>query len=317
MRIDVHAHCWPATYLDLLASHGSAHTEPARGMRAGDDGTAVSARLTAMDRAGLDRQIVSVLSQAPYHPDVHRAVTAARLANDLLARLVRAHPDRLGAFAVLPLPHLDAAITEAARALDDGMLGVAVTGIILGHSLADPTFLPLLSELDERGTVLFVHPTGSGCGPHIDDHGLGWVIGAPLEDTVTAVHLVRAGIPARFPNLHIIVCHLGGALPVLLSRLDDKLGPTPDGTPPSHQFRRLWYDTVDYGSVPALRCATQTLGADRLLLGTDYPFAAGAALDRCVGHIHAADLAAADTAQILGDNAVGLFAKHAQLGSRR
>jgi aminocarboxymuconate-semialdehyde decarboxylase len=121
-----------------------------------------------------------------------------------------------------------------------------------------------------------------------------------------AVHLVQAGIPARFPNLQVIVCHLGGALPALLNRIDDKLGPAPDGTLPSDQLRRLWYDTVDHGSVPALRCAVQTLGADRLLLGTDYPFAVGAALDRCVSHIHDAELTATETAQILGDNAAKL-----------
>ena len=307
MQIDIHAHCWPDAYLDLLVSNGSGYTEPARAMRAGDDDAAVSARLTAMDRAGLDLQVVSVLSQAPYHPDVDRATIAARLANDHLVRLVRAHPDRLGAFGVLPLPHLDAAVTEAARVLDDGLAGVAVTGTILGRTLADPEFLPLLAELDQRGAVLFVHPTGSGCGPHVDDHGLGWVIGAPLEDTITAVHLVRAGIPARFRNLQVIVCHLGGALPALLNRIDDKLGPAQDGTLPSDQFRRLWYDTVDHGSVPALSCAVQTLGAGRLLLGTDYPFTTGTALDRCVSHIRRAELADTETARITGGNALGLL----------
>jgi 6-methylsalicylate decarboxylase len=140
------------------------------------------------------------------------------------------------------------------------------------------------------------------------------VIGAPIEDTITAVHLVRAGIPARFPNLQIILCHLGGALPVLLDRIDEKLGPTAEGTLPSHHLRRLWYDTVDHGSVPALQCATRTVGADRLLLGTDYPFAVGAALDRCLDHIRAAQLTEPETAGILGGHAAGLLAKHARLG---
>jgi aminocarboxymuconate-semialdehyde decarboxylase len=278
VRIDVHAHCWPDAYLDLLAEYGTPRTEVARSMRAGDDRRDMAARLAEMDRLGVDRQIVSVLSLAPHFVDADRAVAAAMIANDLLAFAVNRHPDRLAAFGVLPLPHVDYALKETSRALDElGMAGIAVTTTVLGRSLADPTFIPLFAELDERSAILFVHPAGTGCGPHIDEHGLAWPVGAVFEDTFAAIHLLRAGILERFPRIEIVLCHLGGALPMLMGRLAEQFG-----ADEVDQLKRLWFDSAARGHVPALRCAVDTFGADRILLGTDYPFTAGDPFDDLV-----------------------------------
>jgi aminocarboxymuconate-semialdehyde decarboxylase len=307
MRIDMHAHCWPETYLDLLAAAGSTRTADARVMRAGDGPDDVARRLTELDAAGIDRQVMSVLSQAPYFPDPGMSIGAARLGNDLLASLAQRHPDRLDAFAVTPLPHVDAAVSEAYRALDElGMAGIAVTGTVLGRSLADPAFAPFFAALDDRAAVLFIHPAGTGCGEHIDAHGLTWVVGAPFEDTFTALHLIQAGIVERYPRIRLLLCHLGGTLPFLAQRVDNQLR-LGDGIRASDLLRRMWFDTVDHAHVPALRCAVETFGAERLVLGTDYPFFTGERLRGGIEHVHRAGLTPEDAEAITDRNASRLL----------
>jgi 6-methylsalicylate decarboxylase len=101
------------------------------------------------------------------------------------------------------------------------------------------------------------------------------MIGAPIEDTISIMHLIMHGIPG--PNIKIINSHLGGAMPMLLQRADDQYRwEAPDTPqPPSMAARRMWYDTVGHGHLPALRCAIDSFGADRLLLGTDFPYETG------------------------------------------
>ena len=111
----------------------------------------------------------------------------------------------------------------------------------------------------------------------IEDYGLTWPIGAPIEDTISATQLIFKGIPERYPRIKIINSHLGGALPMLLQRLDNQYRWAAQEVtePPSAQARRMWYDTVGHFHIPALRCACESFGADRLVLGTDFPYLAG------------------------------------------
>ena len=123
MRIDVHAHYWTDTYLDMLVDLGRADTATQRGIGAGG-GAELDARLRLMDRAGVDLQVLSAAPQLPYAADEQRAVAAARYVNDEYAALVTAHPDRFRAFAATPMPHIDASIAEMSRAMDElGMVG--------------------------------------------------------------------------------------------------------------------------------------------------------------------------------------------------
>jgi hypothetical protein len=141
-----------------------------------------------------------------------------------------------------------------------------VTGTVQGRSIADAAFDPFLAELDRRGALLYVHPAGLGAdSPHLRG-GLTWPVGAPVEATVAAAQLIAAGVPSRFPRLRILVSHLGGALPMLLPRMD-------------RQFS--W----------AVPDAPETLGADRLALGTDFPY------QRDEAYVEAVDL----VGEALGD----------------
>jgi len=289
MRIDVHAHYWTDDYLDLLTDLGQAGAVAARGLGAGG-GAELAARLRLMDRAGVQMQVLSACPQSPYGQDGQKATQAARFVNDQYAGLVQHYPDRFRAFAALPMPHLQESLGELGRALDElGMAGIAMNTSVLGRALVEPGFEPVFAELNRRGAVLYLHPAGnSACSPLIGDYHLTWMVGAPVEDTISIMQLITRGIPARYPDITIINSHLGGALPMLLQRADDQYRWEAPGTPekPSVAARRMWYDTVGHGHVPALRCAIDSFGADRLLLGTDFPYENGDTFIRAIDYIN-------------------------------
>jgi predicted TIM-barrel fold metal-dependent hydrolase len=310
MKIDVHAHYWTEDYIDLLVDLGQAGAVAVRGLGAGG-GAELEARLALMDRAGVDMQVLSACPQLPYGEDGQKAVTAGRFVNDQYADLVQRHPDRFRAFAVLPMPHLQESLGEMGRALDElGMAGVAMNTTVLGRALVEPEYEPIFAELNRRNAVLYLHPAGNGaCSPLIASYHLTWMVGAPVEDTISIMHLITHGIPTRYPNIKIINSHLGGALPMLLQRVDDQYRWEAPDTPelPSVVARRMWYDTVGHGHVPALRCAIDSFGADRLLLGTDFPYENGDIFVRAVDYIRDPQIDTAAARAILDQNASTLL----------
>ena len=310
MRIDVHAHYWTDDYLDLLVELGQADAGAARGLGAGG-GAELAARLRLMDRAEVQMQVLSACPQTPYGGDGKKAANAARFVNDQYAELAERHRDRFTAFAALPMPHLEESVGEMGRALDElRMAGVAMNTSVLGHALVEPDFEPVFAELNRRGAVLYLHPAGnSACTPLIRDYHLTWMVGAPVEDTISIMQLITRGIPARYPEIKIINSHLGGALPMLLQRADDQYGWEAPDTPerPSVAARRMWYDTVGHGHVPALRCAIDSFGADRLLLGTDFPYENGDTFARAIDYINDPQIDPNAARAILDQNAGALL----------
>ena len=306
MRIDVHAHYWTDDYLDLLIDLGKSDAAAARGLGAGG-GAELEARLRLMDRAGIQMQVLSASPQLPYSEDREKSAQVARFVNDQYAELVGRHPNRFRAFAALPMPNVEESLDEMRRALDElSMAGVVMNTTVLGRALVEPDYEPVFAELNIRSAVLYLHPAGnSACSPLIGEHHLTWMVGAPVEDTISVMHLITNGIPARYPNIKIINSHLGGALPMVLQRADDQYRweapDTPE--PPSVSARRMWYDTVGHGHVPALRCAIDSFGADRLLLGTDFPYENGDMFVRAVDYINDPQIAAGAARAILDQNA--------------
>jgi 6-methylsalicylate decarboxylase len=310
MRIDVHAHYWTGDYIDLLVDLGLAGAVAVRGLGAGG-GAELEARLRLMDRAGVEMQVLSACPQLPYGDDTTKAARAARFVNDQYTDLVQRRPGRFRAFAALPMPHLEESLREMGRALDDlRMAGVAMNTTVLGRALVEPDYEPLFAELNSRAAVLYLHPAGnSACSPLIGNYHLTWMVGAPVEDTISVMHLITHGIPVRYPDIKIINSHLGGALPMLLQRADDQYRweapDTPE--PPSVAARRMWYDTVGHGHIPALRCAIDSFGAGRLLLGTDFPYETGDTFIRAVDYINDSRIDTSAARAILDHNASTLL----------
>jgi len=313
--VDAHAHCTPVSYGEFLSrlrpGRGGEPYPTAAGLvtpPTTDSSDDIRLRLELMDEAEVDMQVLSNPA-GPYFPDAASAVEGARAINDSYASLVRAHPNRFAGYAVLPLPHVQESLQELRRALDDlGLRGVIIAcSIQHTRSPVEEEFEPIYEELNRRGAALYFHPSGNGlCSPFLNDYGLTYAAGAPLEDTTVVAHLMARAIPTRFPNIKIIVAHYGGATAMLLDRLDHEAPPRVPGLaePPSVTARRLYYDTVGHGSHIAFRAACQAFGADHLLAGSDYPITLyfekyGANFE----HIRKADLPREDVERILNGNA--------------
>lgn len=317
--IDVHAHVQVASYLAFVGQAGlkrpalQGAPTSAKPSPAGDDAAAVALRLSLMDEAGVQRQILSP-TLAPYLPDAATAVEAARRLNDAHARLVADHSRRLASYISLPLPHVEESLAEMRRGFDIlGMVGVTMQCTCLGQSIADDRYTPLFEEMNRRRAVLFLHPAVNGLrSPLITDWSLTAAAGPLLEDAAVALHLMVKAIPSRFPDIRIIVPHLGGGLAVMLERLDNqlKLSVPSLPEPPSVTARRLWYDTVSHGSGVGLRAAVDAFGGDRLLPGSDFPVLLGfETYGQTFDYVRRAGLSRRQVDQILRTNADDLFGR--------
>lgn len=317
MRVDVHTHAWSADYLDRIDGYLPAEarkrfgTAMCRGLGAGLEEKDLESRFTGTEAAGVDVEVLSVGPVTAQFTDKSHSVAAARHANDDYAEVVATWPERFRFFATLPLPHVDDALVELDRALSlPGAVGVTLPTSILGRSPSDSFFGPVYAELDRRRSILFLHPEGADAhSPLVSGSGITWMVGAPFEDTIAAVQMIVSALPLRYPGMKIVLSHLGGALPLLTRRLDDHVTfEAPDiDEQPSDIARRMWYDTVAHNHSPALRCAVETFGAERLLLGTDFPYQNGDGHRRAISYISESGLSRQDATAIADHNAVELL----------
>jgi aminocarboxymuconate-semialdehyde decarboxylase len=312
MICDVHAHCIPTLVAEALEERGLTRQTIGRGTPPVTETDAdLKARLALMDEAGVQVQVLSI-SPLPFIDDEAGAVQVVREGNDAMAEMVARYPTRFQAYAELPLPYLDASLRELERCRRD--LGFQAVNILTSSattSAIDEQFSPLYEELDRTGTIVFFHPRVDGlCTPLINDYGLTQALGPVIEDTVLVAQMVGRQFPHRFPNLKIIVPHLGGVLPIYLNRMDNQVRARFPDLPerPSQTVRRLWYDTVSHGSAVGLRSAWEAFGVDRIVTGSDFP-----ALQPFDGYVASIDyvrhcgLPEGDVEQILHVNAPRLF----------
>jgi 6-methylsalicylate decarboxylase len=319
MIIDVHSHVFPPEYTERIAGLGG----PLPRLSAAPmSGMSLAQRVEMMDSLGVDMQVLSVGVLQPYYEDARIAIDLARQANESYVDVCRAFPGRFTAFAVLPLPHVDAALAELDRVASDPLVvGVGISTSVLGRPLDDPSWEPLYSELDARAMTVFLHPTMTfpGFGPN--NYGMDRSIGAMFEDTMAAARLVLSGVLARHPRASFIAPHLGGTLPFVHGRIarharrvEDELraagvgaGTAPDADGPVEGIRRLYYDTA-MRHEPALRCACDTVGADRLVFGTDFPYVKTAEeFAARIEYVNRMPIPERAKAEVLGATAAGLL----------
>jgi aminocarboxymuconate-semialdehyde decarboxylase len=298
--VDVHAHAIIGAVEALVADSAGLHAQ--RELDAVRNGAAslavsgrmvrdripqltdLSRRLADMDATGIDVQVVSPSpSQYHYWADEELAGTVCRTASTEIAALVARAPDRLRGLGLVPLQHpstcpdlLDHAV------LDCGLQGVEISTHAprdSGHvDLSDPALEPFWTRAEELGAAVFVHPFGCTLDARLDQFYLSNVVGQPVESAVALSHLVFSGVLDRHPGLVLIIAHGGGYLPTSIGRSDHAWRTRTDAHScaelPSSYLRRVYYDGLVH-SADALRALVAAVGADRVLLGSDYPFDMG------------------------------------------
>ncbi|WP_329264982.1 amidohydrolase [Streptomyces sp. NBC_01478] len=323
--IDVHAHLLLPEVEETVAGHpGLAAARALDARRNGPAALAVNGpmvgarmpkltdaavRLAAMDAQGVDIQMVSP-SPSHYHywADPQLAATVCRLANEGTAAHCAKAPDRLHGLGLIPLQHPDLAVELLDHAREQGLRGVEISSHAPGRELSDPAYEPLWSRAEETGALLFLHPFGCTLDERLDQWYLSNTVGQPTENAVALSHLIFSGVLDRHPGLKLIAAHGGGYLPTHIGRSDHAWRARPDthgcAREPSSYLRQLYYDSLVHDPY-VLRELVRTAGADRVLLGSDFPFDMGT--DDPLAALRAADLTDHDFHSLRGANAAALL----------
>ena len=273
-RIDVHHHIIPPVYREAMRRAGI--TDPIPGVDYPD--WDVQTTLAVMDRQGIATAIVSISEPGVNFGNLALARDLARQINEFSARLVADHPQRFGAFAVLPLPDVNAALRELEYALDTLKLdGIGLLTNYRGTYLGDDTLDALFAELNRRQVVAFIHPSTP---PSKDQPTFGLppsLYEFTFDTTRMVANLLYSGTLDRYSNLRLILSHAGGTVPYLTKRLT--FGPTigsylkaraPQNLIAS--LRQLYYDVAMSASSYTLPSLQALVDPSHILFGSDYPF---------------------------------------------
>lgn len=238
----------------------------------------VDQRIEDMDALGVDIQAISPSPGQYYYfapPELGRE--ASQLINDGIADAVSRHPERLVGMGTVPLQNTEMAISEMRRCVNNlGLRGIEVSSNVNGEELADPRLRPFFAAAEELGILLFLHPLGFTHGQRLSEHYLDNILGNPIESTIALSHLIFGGVLDAHPGLKLCVAHGGGYLPGYWGRMDHAFRAREDcrehiHREPSTYLRQVWLDTLVFDQ-DELDSLVRTHGADKLCLGTDYPF---------------------------------------------
>jgi aminocarboxymuconate-semialdehyde decarboxylase len=280
----------------------------------------VERRLQDMDAAGVDMQVLSVTPQTfLFNQEAALTNETSIIQNDQIAKLVRQHPDRFMGIATLPMQAPELAAAELTRAMSKlGLRGAQIGTNTNGKNLDDPALEPLWAAASELDAFIMVHPTAVAGADRLKSYYLANLIGNPLDTTIAAASLVFGGVLERFPNLKFLMVHGGGFTPYQAGRWihgwnvrDEGKVNLPNG--PAASLDRLYYDTILH-SKTNLEFLIGSLGASRVVLGSDYPY--DMAMLDCVEHVRALNISETDRAIVLGQQAEKLLATRAQSAAK-
>jgi aminocarboxymuconate-semialdehyde decarboxylase len=324
--IDVHAHFFPESYLSLIEKEGapfglSLDRSDPRGPAIVMGATRTppldatywdpDRRRRVMDRLGVRTHALSLTTPMTHFADGALGRRLAAAVNDAMAQAHRAHPERFVGCATLPMHDAKAALAELERATAlPGIRAVYMGTNVNGTDLSDAGFMPLFQHCEAARLPVLLHPTSVLGIPRLRAFYLNNLLGNPFDTAVAAAHFVFGGVLDRFPRLEVCLPHAGGALPILFGRLThgQRVRPETKGVakrPFRAYLRRFTYDTI--GHAPeVLEYLVKLVGADRVMLGSDYCFDMGHARPREVV-TKGLTLGKRDQAQILHTTAAKLL----------
>lgn len=242
-------------------------------------------RIKSMDEAGIDVQVLSHGAPSAQKLDAETGVRVAREANDRLAAICQAYPDRFAGFAALPTANPKASADELERCVDKlGFKGAMVHGLTGGELFFDDKrFWPVYERAEALDVPLYIHPANphpAVIDAYLKDYvdkfpgilNAGW--GFTMETATAGIRIILSGVLEKYPGTKIILGHLGETLPFLLWRIDLALNrPGNDGVAFRDLFQAHFHITTSgFFSDPALLLCIQEMGVDRILFAVDYPF---------------------------------------------
>jgi aminocarboxymuconate-semialdehyde decarboxylase len=323
--IDIHAHYYPQSFLDLIAEEGKRFKAEFRlsaegfylSSPAGSIGPLptkiidLKQRLADMDAQGVSMQAISLTTPMVSWADADLSLKLSRTWNDAASAAHKTFPTRLVALMILPMLDTDRAIEELNRASKlPGMRGVYMGTNINNRDLDDPLFEPIFAKIEQMGLPVFLHPLQTVGGDRTKPWYLSNLLGNPFDAAIAGCHLILGGVLDRHPKLQICLPHGGGALPMLIGRADHGAQVRAEikslhlPQPPSVYMERFTYDTIVH-SKPVMEFLIQEVGPERIMLGSDYCFDMG--YERPVEFLDHININTAKRKMILGENAAKLL----------
>ncbi len=321
--IDIHNHFFPRTWPDLAARYGTPDWPWIKHAEAGKADIMVGdrffrkiysacwdpeVRLQEMDRDGVEMQVMSATPVLfAYERPAEHALDCARLFNDAALELCSQGNGRLKSLCQVPLQDVDASCKELSRCMRAGHLGVQIGNHVGEKNLDDPGIVTFLHHCADEGAAVLVHPWDMLGQSRMPKYMMPWTVGMPAETQLGIVAMILGGAFDKLPSkLRICFAHGGGSFAFLLGRLENawQHHPVAHGVcelPPSQYLNRFSVDSAVF-DVRALQFLVDTMGVERVMLGSDYPFPLG---EHPVGaSIRASQLPGPAKTRLLGGNAL-------------
>lgn len=271
-------------------------------------------RIADMDRSGVDIQILALTSPGVQHLEKDIALSLMPAVNDHLAAAIEAHPTRYAGLAVMAPQDPEATALELERAVRTlGLKGGVINSHTNGEYLDDQKFWPMLEAAEALGVPIYIHPREPGPaidGVYLPGFIVGW--GFAVETGTHILRLIGAGVFDRFPNLKVVIGHLGEMIPFVLNRIDNRyefesgLFDRPRlARSPSEYFKsNIWVTTSGMNFPAPLRTTIEQIGIDRILFAADYPLESQ---EDAVNQIEATQLSSEEKAKIFDTNPTNVF----------
>jgi aminocarboxymuconate-semialdehyde decarboxylase len=321
--IDTHAHWYPVEWLKLIETDGA--KQGASLERSGskymvrterianafdEEFVDLDLRLAGMDRQGVDVHALSLTAPMVYWASPAFGLALSQAYNDAASAAHLKHPERFVGLAMVPMQAPELAVKEMERAAKlPGMRGLYMATNVNGADLDDKRFWDVYAKAEELGWTVFLHPQDTIGRERTTRFWLKNLIGNPYDTGVAAAHLIFGGVLDTFPKLEVNLPHAGGTFPWLIGRWDHGTKVRPElkhmKKLPSEYLRRFTYDTIGHNDQINLNLV-RLVGADRVVLGSDYCFDMG--LTDPIGTVeHLSALSDAERDLILGTTAAKLL----------
>ncbi|PWJ42113.1 amidohydrolase family protein [Sediminitomix flava] len=240
------------------------------------------ARLKDCHHHSIDVQVLSTIPVLfNYWAKPKDCLEVSRFLNDHIASIVADYPDRFIGLGTVPLQDPDLAIKEMERCIKElGMAGIEIGSHVNGWNLDHEKLFPFFEAAEELGASLFVHPWDMMGQEKMPKYWLPWLVGMPAETSLAICSMIFGGVFERLPKLKVAFAHGGGSFPATIGRIEHGYNVRPDlcavDNPinPKEYLGKFYLDSLVHDP-QMLRYIVDLMGADRIALGTDYPFPLG------------------------------------------
>ncbi|MEK7483691.1 MAG: amidohydrolase family protein, partial [Planctomycetota bacterium] len=296
MKIDIHTHILPKNWPDLKERYGYGgfvqleHHAPncARMVRDGEVFREIQAncwdpesRLNECERFGVQVQVLSTVPvMFNYWAKPEDTLDLSRLLNDSIAEIVSHYPKHFVGLGTLPLQKNELAIQELERCVKIGLAGVQIGSNVNGLNLGEQSFFPFFEACESLGTCIFIHPWDMLGKDRHKKYWMSWLVGMPAETATAICSMIFGGVFERFPKLRVAFAHGGGSFPSTLGRIEHGFQARPDicaidnPVNPRQYLGKFYLDSLVHDP-QMLHYLIALVGAEKIALGTDYPFPLG------------------------------------------